>query len=209
MIYAEGIDEPNMFDKCACLWLLEDVTDREQQIVRPMEPDCLPTGRKYALILNYMLNSCMNDDNLICVFILDSKFMLSPSRWLRVSLCIRPTPPSENRYNNEEQKIIAPYLLLQVNVQGKFWASCSVSWRNNWRPPSNNCVQPLLISWKIMAGRHAHCSIACLSQQVARDIQPAGPSQPAEKGEVSSKLLSGLNHQPLECPENLLAECDC
>ena len=74
MIYAEGIDEPNMFDKCACLWLLEDVTDREQQIVQPMEPDCLPTGRKYALILNYTLNSCMNDDNLICVLILESKF---------------------------------------------------------------------------------------------------------------------------------------
>ena len=55
MIYAEGIDEPNMFDKCACLWLLEDVTDRKQQFIQPMEPD-LSSDRKYALILNYTLN---------------------------------------------------------------------------------------------------------------------------------------------------------
>ena len=31
----------------------------------------------------------------------------------------------------------------------------------------------------------------------------------AEKGEISSHCLREIAHQLLECPENLLAECDC
>ena len=38
-----------------------------------------------------------------------------------------------------------------LTVQGICWANCSVSWRNNWRPLSNSCVRPLLMSWKMVA----------------------------------------------------------
>lgn len=79
-----------------------------------------------------------------------------------------------------------------ITVHCMCWESCSVSWRNNWRPPSNNCVRPLLISWKMVAKYGRHYSIASLGNKI-RMVSQQVLTKGAKESEVSTHCLILLN----------------